>query len=195
VTEQDRIEAAHLVCDADLPFALLHPGASDPRREWPPEHFAAVGNAMADAGLRVAVSGLASERETVACVIAKMRAPVIDLCGKTSLGALLGLAARARIVISNDSGPLHAATAVGAPTVGIYWCGNLITGGPMTRARHRALISWRLDCAVCGTNCMTSWCDHAATFVGDVRPEEVIHAALDLLATTDASRVASMASP
>ncbi|HEX6964625.1 MAG TPA: glycosyltransferase family 9 protein [Gemmatimonadaceae bacterium] len=192
VTVRDRADAARLVPVDGSPLALLHPGASDPRREWPPEHFAAAGDAMAEAGLQVAVTGLSSERGTVERVIGRMRAPAIDLCGRTTLGALLGLAERARVVISNDSGPLHAATAVGAPTVGIYWCGNLITGAPLTRARHRPLISWRLDCAVCGTNCMTSWCDHTATFVGEVRPEEVIAAAKDLLAASSAAPAASL---
>lgn len=195
VTSQDRVEAAHLVPDTDLPLAILHPGASDPRREWPPEQFAAVGDALVRHGLHVAITGLASERATVERVIAHMRAPAIDLCGKTTLGALLGLAARARVVVSNDSGPLHAATAVGAPTVGIYWCGNLVTGGPLTRAWHRPAISWRLECPVCGTNCMTSWCDHTASFVAEVRPDDVMHAALELLSTTRAGFVGPRSIP
>src|SRR3712207_8868396 len=47
-----------------------------------------------------------------------------------------------------------------AATVGIYWCGNLINAGPVTRARHRPALSWRLDCPVCGADCTRHRCDH-----------------------------------
>jgi ADP-heptose:LPS heptosyltransferase len=116
-----------------------------------------------------------------------MRAEPLDLCGRTTIGAFVGLASRARVVVSNDSGPLHTAAAAGAATVGIYWCGNLVTGGILTRTRHRPLLSWRLACPVCGTNCMTASCTHDASFVADVPAEAGIEAALDLLAAGAAS--------
>ena len=46
------------------------------------------------------------------------------------------------VVVSNDTGPLHLAVAVGAPTVGIFWIGNLVNSGPLGRAR-RSVRSWR----------------------------------------------------
>jgi ADP-heptose:LPS heptosyltransferase len=85
------------------------------------------------------------------------------------------------VVISNDSGPLHLATAAGAATVGIYWCGNAITAGPLTTARHRALLSWRLNCPTCGLDCIRFDCGHRESFVADVPVKEVYMAALDLL--------------
>ncbi len=54
---------------------------------------------------------------------------------------------------------------VGAATVGIYWAGNLINAGPITRARHRTVLSWRLNCPVCDRNCLQTTCDHQASFV------------------------------
>jgi ADP-heptose:LPS heptosyltransferase len=187
VTARDLEEAARLVPRLDEPVAILHAGASAPRRTWPPEHFAAVGDALAAAGVRVLLTGVHSERGVVAAVRAAMRAEPLDLCGRTTIGAFVGLASRARVVVSNDSGPLHTAAAAGAPTVGIYWCGHLVTGGILTRARHRPLLSWRLACPVCGANCVTASCTHEASFVADVPAEEGIAAALDLLAVEAAS--------
>ncbi|SRR5579884_103854 len=164
------------------PLAVLHPGATDGRRRWPPEKFAAVGAALTAAGLRLAVTGSGWERELVEAVCAAMPGPVDNLCGRLSLGGLAGLLAAARVVVSNDTGPLHLAAALGTPTVGIFWCGNYATSAPLTRARHRPVISWRLDCPQCGQNCLEVWCGHHASFVADVPVEPVRAAALELAA-------------
>lgn len=181
LTEADLAEARAVVPEEGRPWAVLHPGAGDPRRRWPPDKFAAVGDALA-AGARVAVIGMEEERPVVEAVVAAMGAEARDLCGRLSLGGLAGLLHRCRVVISNDSGPLHLAAAVGAATVGIYWCFNLITAGPITRDRHRPAVSWRLTCPVCGSDCTRDHtpCRHYASFVADVPTEEVIASALDL---------------
>ena len=73
------------------------------------------------------------------------------------------------------------AVAVGAPTVGLYWCGNLINAGPRSRLRTRALLSWRTSCPVCGVDCMTGDCPHRESFVADIPVDEVVAEALDVL--------------
>lgn len=188
VTESDRAEARTVLPPDDRPLAVIHPGATDARRYWPSEKFAAVGDALTKAGARVALNGTAPERPLVDAVAAAMRYPAIDLCGRLSLAGLVGVLSQARVVVSNDSGPLHLATAVGASTVGIFWCGNLIIAGPTTRDRHRPAISWRLNCPVCGVNTLEAQCAHKASFVADVPLDEVITSALDLFA---AARTAS----
>src|SRR3954451_3223606 len=109
-----------------------------------------------------------------------MQTPVQNLWGQISLGGLAGLLSRCRVVVTGDSGPLHLASAVGASTVGIYWCGNLITAGLPTRARHRPAISWTLNCPICGSHVIHAPCGHSATLVGDVSIEEVVASALEL---------------
>jgi len=180
ITEADREEARQAIPEADTPLVALHPGAMDPRRRWPPALFAAVGDALAAMGATVVVTGTPDERETIAATIGAMRTPAHDLCGRLSLGGLTGLLARCRLVVANDTGPLHLALAVGAPAVGIYWCGNLITSGPLTRTRHRPMISWDVRCPVCGTDCTRASCDHHESFVADVTVDEVLDAARDL---------------
>lgn len=160
------------------PLAVLNPGATDPRRRWPGERFAAVGDALAAAGAAVVVQGGPDERALTAQVVAAMRHPAADLGGRLSLSALAALLARARLVVSNDTGPLHLAQAVGAATVGIYWLTNLFVSGPLLSARHRHALSYRLRCPQCGAENIRSRCPHDPSFVTDVSVEEVTGLAL-----------------
>ncbi|HZC19911.1 MAG TPA: glycosyltransferase family 9 protein [Rubrobacteraceae bacterium] len=187
VTGADVVEASGVVSEGDGPLAALHPSAGDERRRWPPEKFATVGDALVDAGARVAVVGVEEDRNLVSGVVETMHREALNLCGRLSLGGLAGLLSRCAVVVSNDSGPLHLARAVGAATVGIYWGPNLITAGPFTRARHRPALSWRPDCPVCGASLYGGDCEHRASVVADVPLEEVKSSALDLLASEAAS--------
>lgn len=181
VTEADRKESLQCVPEMEGPVVVLHPGASDSRRRWAAEKFARVGDALAREGIHVVLTGTESEKQLVRVVISMMEYEAQDVSGCLSLNGLTGLLSRCACVVSNDTGPLHLAGAVGTATVGIYWCGNLITAGPITRMMHRPAISWRLDCPVCGTNCTSGSCAHSASFVDDVSVEEVVDFTMDLL--------------
>ncbi len=74
VTHADLAEAEAVVPDGDQPLVVLHPGAGDPRRRWPPQKFATVGDALAASGMRVAVTGAREdERLLVEAVVDTMR--------------------------------------------------------------------------------------------------------------------------
>lgn len=176
VTARDRAEADAAVPPGAGPLVVLQPGATDPRRCWSARHFARVADHFAALGACVAINGAEGEAQAVHAVIDAMRhrEQAIDLAGRLSLGGLLGLLERARLVVSNDTGPMHMARALDVPTVAIYWIGNLIGHGPTSSARHAVAASWRLDCPTCGRNCIGVDCGHDASFVDDVTPEEVI---------------------
>lgn len=179
--QEDLGEAYNVVPETNTPLVALHPGASDPQRCWPPEKFAAVGDALAASGAQVVVTGTKGERSITEAVVKSMKAPAQDLCNCLSLGGLAGLLSRCHVVVSNDSGPLHLAAAVGTATVGIFWCFNLINAGPITRMRHRPFVSWQFVCPICGIDHDPVFCDHRASLVADIPVEEVIGAALDVL--------------
>lgn len=185
VKGSDLEELKHLINIEGRPIAVIHPGATDPRRRWPVEKFAAVGDALSSIGASVVVTGTKPEQDLVASVVEEMDTEALNLCERLSLGGLAGLLSQARIVISNDTGPLHLAEAVGAATVGIYWCGNVITAGPISHHRHRVAISWRLECPICGMDCVRSDCGHRVTFVAEVNEEEVKDTALDLFSLNE----------
>lgn len=163
------------------PFVAIHAGAGDGRRRWPPSSFAAVARALVSRGAQVAVVGSRDDQELTRAVQERSGPGVLDLGGRLSLNGLAGLLREASLVIGNDSGPLHLARAVGTATVGIFWCGNLINAGPLYRSHDRPLVSWRLECPVCGINCITGHCDHHESFVADVPVEQVVEEAFDLL--------------
>lgn len=181
VTERDVAESLSAVGETAAPLVVLVPGAGDGRRRWPPEKFAALARRLADAGARVIVSGGVSDQPVVDAIVRQADARSLEVCNTLSLGGLAGLLARCTLVVGNDSGPLQLAGAVGTATVGIYWCGNLITAEPITRRRHRPLLSWRLECPVCGVNCIYGTCGHHQSFVADVTIDEVWEQAADLL--------------
>lgn len=176
------------------PRVALHPGATDPRRRWPVERFAEVADALAADGYEVLVTGTAGERELADAVVAAARAPIRSLAGGLSLSGLIGLYLDCAVVISNDTGPLHLAAALGTPTVGIFWVGNLINCATPLRARHRPIASWTIHCPVCGVDCTRDiyparpggdGCGHQVSFVTDVPVVEVLDAVADLAATRE----------
>ncbi|MBA2625069.1 MAG: glycosyltransferase family 9 protein, partial [Acidimicrobiia bacterium] len=113
--------------------------------------------------------------------------------GSLSVGGLAALYERCAVVVSNDTGPLHLAGAVGAAAVGIFWCGNLLNYGPVDRSRHRPLVSWRQRCPGCGRT-MLEGCDDATPFVADITVPEVAAEALDLLSRPRSSALDGRAS-
>ena len=182
VIPADRAAIEGILGTADAPFVLLHPGASDSRRRWPVAKFGAIGDSLASQGFRVLVHGVASEAGLCKTVIAAMRCPAIDLSGRLSLGGLCGLLEQASLLVSNDTGPLHLATSLGRPAVGIYWLGNLVESMPLQQHLHRAAWAINANCPVCGKPNLDERCEHEASFVADVTVESVLALTEELLA-------------
>lgn len=169
---------------AGKPFVLLSPGASDPRRRWGATNFGAVARSLGRAGIAIAIVG--SEEDRLLAEAIREQAPeVAVLAGELSLTQFVGLAARADLLVGNDSGPLNVARAVGTATVGIYWIGNVINAGALTRSRQRLLASWQVACPRCGADMIYRQCEHGESFVAGVSVEEVLYNAFDLLGMSD----------
>lgn len=153
VTKDDRAAARDLLPAGSRPLVGVHPGASDPRRRWPARSFAAVAQELTDRGAQVVLVGHgANDQQAATELSAAMSSPPLDLVGRLSMGAMVGVLEQCRVVIGNDSGPRHLAGAVGSSTVGVYWSGNLINAGPLTRSRHRVGVSFRTTCPDCGAD-------------------------------------------
>ena len=179
------------------PRLVIHPGATDPRRRWPADRFAAVARAAVAAGVEVIVVGDRSDSAAGAEVtaVAPGTGPgrVTSMVDELTLPALVDLLASADVVVANDSGPRHLAMAVGTATVGIFWAPNLINAGPLGRRRHRVHLGWTLHCPVCGIDCShVGWtaprCEHDVSFVADVPSEPVLADVTELLAAPASPR-------
>jgi ADP-heptose:LPS heptosyltransferase len=189
VTSEDHHRARPVATQAGTrPYVIIHPGASDSRRRWPAERFAVTASQLLDEGYAVFVTGVQSERKVAQAVTNGTGGRAINLCGTLSLSELTGLIASAALVVSNDTGPLHLAAAVGTKSVGIYWIGNMITASQAMAANHRPLVSWTTHCPVCGRVCVSPAsypfdraCAHRVSFVGDVMADQVMAACRELL--------------
>jgi ADP-heptose:LPS heptosyltransferase len=183
VLNRDRSELARALPLPEGALAVLQPGAKDPRRRWPAERFAEVGDALAREGATVVVNGSPEEAPLTRHVTQAMRAPAIDAAGRLSLGGLAALLARAQLLVSNDTGPLHLAQAIGTPTVGIYWLSNLLVSAPLRSALHRPLMAVRTRCPECDAENVQARCPHDPSFVAEVAVAAVLAPALELWRT------------
>jgi lipopolysaccharide heptosyltransferase II len=99
----------------------LHPGASCPSKIWPQERFAQVADKLAQKhGFKVLVLAGPKDISLAQAAIKSMRTPALNLAGKTSVSQLASLLKRCALFISNDSGPVHIAAAVGTPVISIF---------------------------------------------------------------------------
>jgi ADP-heptose:LPS heptosyltransferase len=189
VTPADEQEAASIrETIKGKPYAVVHAGADDIRRIWPADKFAVVADSLAGKGYEVVLTGTSKEEGIVTNVMRSMVHTAIP-CTSLALGGLAALLKKSALVISNDTGPLHLARAVGAPTVGIYWAPNVLNWGPLSRKRHRLAISWQLECPRCGIKPVSPWpfqpaapdCDHPYSFVESIPVAEVLGLVAELL--------------
>ena len=105
----------------DLPWIVLNPSASDITKMWPAERFAELATRLQKESPRIFFAiGTAKDRPIIEKLKKHTRVPIFDLSGKLSLGMLGALLKRSVLLVSNDSGPVHIATAVGTPVVSIF---------------------------------------------------------------------------
>lgn len=102
------------------PVVILCPGAEyGPAKRWPTEHFITLAQRFMDSGYAVWLLGSPNDRVAGDPIAAAAR-DVRNLCGRTDLGTAIDLLATASVVVSNDSGLMHAAAAVGRPLVALF---------------------------------------------------------------------------
>ena len=103
------------------PLVVITPGARWPSKLWPSKRFAAVADALvATVGARVVIAGAEGDRERARRVRSHMNREATNLAGETSLKELVALVAEADLLVTNDSGPMHVADALGTPLVAVF---------------------------------------------------------------------------
>ncbi|MCM4079588.1 glycosyltransferase family 9 protein [Paractinoplanes hotanensis] len=130
-----------LAAPGDTPVAgatIIHPGAKSPSRRWPADRYAAVARRLSSAGHRVLITGSAAEHDLAVRVAERAGLSGAAVPG-TSLGELAALVARARVVISGDTGIAHLATAYGTPSVVLFGPMSPERWGPPARPQHRTI--------------------------------------------------------
>jgi heptosyltransferase-2 len=137
-----------LGCSVLKPAAALCPGAEyGPAKRWPPQHFAALARGLADRGFAVWLVGSARDAPAGEEIARLARGAADNLCGRTTLDEAVDLLASARLVVSNDSGLMHVAAALGQPLVALYGSSSPDFTPPLSdKAR---ILKLDLSCSPC----------------------------------------------
>jgi heptosyltransferase-2 len=105
----------------DEPFVVMHTGGNWNLKRWPPSFFAGlIQRIILELRMPVVIPGTEDDRRDAERVAQLTGVRPVILAGRTSLAQLVALMAKARCVVSSDSGPMHIASAVGTPGVGIF---------------------------------------------------------------------------
>ena len=139
--------------DSQSKWVVFCPGARWPNKRWPAEHFAslAANLQLRDNQLRIAIVGNSGDAKLSRTI--KEAAPGIcmDLSGKTTFTELFECLRNARVVVANDSGPLHVAAALNRPLVALY--GPTHSGRTGPYAYPDSIMSAAVSCAPCQVPC------------------------------------------
>lgn len=158
-------------------WVVVHPGATAASRRYPAERFGLAADAIAqDSGCTVVFTGGAAEAQVIEQARRAMRRPSFSMAGELSIGELAALIARARALVSNNSGPVHLAAAVGTPVVDLY---------ALTNPQHTpwAVPARVLNHDVPCRNCLKSVCPQGHhDCLAKVPAQAVAEAALQLMA-------------
>ena len=112
--------------DDRTPWAVVHPGATAPSRRYPPGLFARAAGLMLDAGFRLVFTGDRAEVELVEAIRAEVgHDRTHSLADTLGLAEFAALVAASPVLVSNNTGPVHIASAVGTPVVDLYALTNI----------------------------------------------------------------------
>jgi len=159
-------------------IAVLVPGTMWETKHWTPEGFAGVGRRLVEAGFASFLIGSQGEQALNQSIYS--RAPgSVDLTGKTSLADAVALIRRAAVVVSNDSGVMHIAAALGRPVVSIFGPTNPVTVGPYGQAG--SVVRLGLSCSPCNFRRL-SQCPHEHACMRELPVDIVMERIREMLA-------------
>lgn len=149
--DEEREDAARVLArgpgGSGGPFAGLFPGAGWVHKMWPADRFAALGDRLAANGFRVVVIGGPMDADACRRVAGAMSPRPMVLSGLPRLRDAMAVIERMSVFVSNDTGPMHIAAALGCPTVGLF--GPSDTDKYRPWGDHTRVVSARLSCAPC----------------------------------------------
>lgn len=161
-------------------LVILHPGSGGSSLNWPTDHYGHLGKRLVAMGFSVVLTGTETDRSVISQVQMMIGERVFDVCSTLDLEHLAALLSMASLVISNSTGPLHLADALGKKVIGLYspfFFSSPIRWGPYTQMEN-VFVPDRKSCHRCTRdrckdyNCMSL-----------IRPEDVLERALKLLSS------------
>ncbi len=162
--------------DRDSLIVGLHPGAKDVYRRWPSKNFAVLGSALIEKlKCKIIVTGSKNEKTLVNHISSKISGS-IPVAGDLSIRESAALIEKMALFITNDTGPMHIAFALGIPTIGLFSPSYPDQSGPYKATGKYIIIKKQETCIPCiYKNCCNPLC------MEQIKTEEVIAAAEFLL--------------
>lgn len=175
--------------DSARPLVVLAPGAAyGTAKRWIPGHVSTLVNRLVSEGRTCVLVGSRADASTTrdirGAVDERNRSHVIDLAGETSLETLAGMLSIAQACVSNDSGAMHLAGAIGTPLVALFGPTREAETAPLTRAGGRAEV---LTHQVWCRPCMLRECPIDHRCMTGIDPARVL-ATVERLATSGETR-------
>jgi len=131
-----------------MSWVAMNVSARWPTKRWPAASFAEVADRLQQEGYgAVVMIGGPDERVDVAAVRAEMKTPAIDLAGATTVELLPALLSKASLLITNDSGPMHIAAAVGTSVVALFGPTSAVRTGPYGVGHD--VLTGKVPCSPC----------------------------------------------
>ena len=146
--EQQQAVRQVLGLPLDAAPVVFCPGAEyGPAKRWPAQHFAALARLVATPQNPVWLVGSAKDAAVGEEIVRAAEGAVLNLCGRSSLEQAIDLLASARCVVSNDSGLMHVAAALGRPLVALYGSSSPAYTPPLSP--QAKVVSKSLPCSPC----------------------------------------------
>ncbi|MBN1541472.1 lipopolysaccharide heptosyltransferase II [candidate division KSB1 bacterium] len=151
--QQDRDAVLELLSKAEIDINAeiigVAPGSVWPTKRWPAHYFKALIHMLQERGLQVILLGGKADEELAVALTPPLHRSILNLVGKLSLTESAEILKLCRVLVTNDSAPMHLAAAVGTPTVSIF--GPTVTRfGFAPRGNRHRIVEIDLPCRPCG---------------------------------------------
>ncbi len=165
---------------SDDKVVVVNPSSVWPTKRWPKEYYKKLVKMLADQGVRVVLIGAKKDID-ISEFVKDNDERVVDLTGKTGIKDLFYLIAWSNLLISNDSAPIHIASAFNTPTIDIYGPTVPEFGFYPLSKKSKIIQIDELSCRPCGKHGSVTCKKQHFKCMRDIKPEIVYRSALELL--------------
>ena len=168
---------AELKIDRQRPLVLLNPGAQyGPAKRWFPDRYARLADSLIDRErVEIGIIGSKNDVDVAKEIEAQMRHSPHIMAGLTSISGLLGLFSESRLLITNDSGPMHLAAALDVPQIALFGSTDEKATGPLSQ--NAWVINKHVECSPC----LLRECPIDSRCFDRIRVDHVLEEALRLI--------------
>lgn len=188
LSREERRWASDRLAGLPRPILGINAGARWETKRWPAERFAQAARALGpEFGGSFVVLGGPGEEAVANAVVQRLAGSVINLCGQTSLRQLAAVLESCDALLTNDSGPMHLAAAVGIRVVAIFTCTSPERAGPFGTGHQ--IVQTSIDCRASYLKC----CDRMDC-MKELTSDRVAPVLVELLSTNSSRAVSAVES-